>query len=273
MNGRIVRFVYISPHRKGFRPKPHQQRDESVALELMPTLCSLGFVYDGPQRLFLNHPPGKDADSSLEHLMKLGLTERDRLMLATRPPLDDHDDAAVKGYKPLVPSGSEVETIIFRVLREKCFDHCSREGIALSPGIARCLAKRFEDRSDIQFSLRTDRATMASGTYHALHGRPTADAVPWTEMMTAGYLINVPLGRGLPGLLAVFSTAGTTSLAWAYLLRERSDILKQAVTAGPSFTMAEIQTKPILGNPVDFRFCHDWEVNVILHCPIHDSRG
>lgn len=270
MNRKIVRFVYISPHRDRMRPKPHQQRDESVALELMPELCSLGFVYDGPHRLFLNQSPGGTADTSLKHLMALGLTDQDRLMLATRPPLDDQDSIAEeKGYKPLIPSGSGVESVIFRALREKCFDYCSRENIALRPEIARCLANGYEARSDIQFSLRTDRVTMATGTYYKLNGRATAHAVPWNELMTAGYLIDLPLGPGFPGLLAVFSTAGTTSLAWACLLRERRDILKQTLTAGPSFTMVEIQTKPILGSPEDFTFCKDWDVNVIVHCAIH----
>ena len=40
--------------------------------------------------------------------------------------------------------------------------------------------------------------------------------------MTAGYLVNVPLGPGLPNLFAVFGMSGTTTLGLAYLLTTRS---------------------------------------------------
>jgi hypothetical protein len=244
------------------RPKPHQQRDESPALELIPKICSLGFVYDGPNRIFLNHPPSNTGDSSRNQFRALGLTERDILLLATRPPLDDKDE-----IQPLRPSGSEVEALIFRVLRERCFYHCSRGNVALRPAVAESLAAGFHRRSEIEFSLRSDRVSLGTGTYRALHGREEAESKPWNEMMTAGYLVNVPLGEGLPSLLAVFGMSGTTTLAWAYLLHKHSDVLTQAVR-GPSFTMVEIQTEPIVGNPVDFTFCDGWGMQVIAYCPI-----
>jgi hypothetical protein len=263
MNGnRIVRFVYMSNHRPRMRPKPHQQRDESPALELMPKICSLGFVYDGAHRIFLNHPPSKTGDPSRSQFTALGLTERDILLLATRPPLDDKEE-----IQPLRPSGSEIESLIFRVLREKCFYHCSRGNVALRPAVAENLAAGFRRRSEIEFSLRSDRVSLATGTYRALHGREEENSKPWNEMMTAGYLVNVPLGKGLPNLLAVFGMSGTTTLVWAYLLHKHSDILTQALRQ-PSFTMVEIQTEGILGNPVDFTFCDGWAMQVIAHCPL-----
>ena len=259
---RVVRFVYLSNHRDRMRPKPHQQRDESAGLELMPKICSLGFAYEGVDRIFLNHPPSDTGDTSCNQLKTLGLGERDILLLTTRPPLDDEDD-----LQPLRASGSRLEALIFDVLRKRCFEHCSRGNIALQPAIGRNLAPGFRNRSEIEFSRRTDPVSLATGTYLALYGEEDAKSERWNKMMTAGYIVNVPLGEGLPSLLAVFGMSGTTTLVWAYLLQKNSDILTHALR-GPSLTMVEIETQAILGNPVNFAFCDCWGMKVIAQCLI-----
>jgi hypothetical protein len=223
----------------------------------MPKICSLGgFVYEGPDRIFLNHRPTETGDPSRRQFEALGLGERDILLLTTRPPLNDH------GIRPLRSSGSEVESIIFDALKKSCFHHCSRGNIHLRHELARGLSAGFRGRSEIEFSQYIDPESLSTGTYRALHGEKEAVSVPWNEMMTAGYLLNVPLGAGLPSLLAIFSLSGTTSLAFAHLLLKNADVLREALQS-PSFTMAEIQSKPILGHPVDFSFCDSWDMRVI----------
>jgi len=114
---------------------PLRNRVGTSILEDADNLLTWFCLY-GPNRILLNHSPSRLGDLSVNCLRSLGLTERDRLLLVTRPPLDDKDDTKKKLFKPLMPSGSEVEELIFRVLREKCLDHCSRSNIALKPSIA-----------------------------------------------------------------------------------------------------------------------------------------
>lgn len=260
---KLVRFVYPSAYRERTRLKPHWQRDESAAFELILRLCGGGgdFVYQGPDRLFINAPRPEQGDSSIDDLRALGLCERDVLLLTTRPPLDDEKEEELK---PLRASNSVLERqFIFPVLRKTCFSYCTRGNIALQKTVAGSLKPGFHGRSHIEFSRRTDPNTLATGTYVGLHGRAEKAAPPaaaWNETMTAGYLVNVPLGPGLPNLLAVFGLSGTTTLGLAYLLTKLPagrELLSRAIH-GPSFAMVEIQTAPISGDPVGYRFCDSW---------------
>jgi len=264
---RIVRFVYLSPYRPRTRPKPHWQRDESPAFELILALCAQGgFAYGGADRLFINSPRPEQEDSSVEDLRALGLCERDILLLTTRPPLDDSKEEEVK---PLRESNSKLEQqLIFPALGESCISYCSRGNVVLNQTAVRSLKPGFHGRSDIVFSRRGDPDTLSTGTYTGVHGiaeHPVVPVAPWDEMSTAGYLVHMPLGPGLPSLFAVFGMSGTTTLALAYLLTKNAaglEVLTRALQA-PSFTMVEIQTAPIAGDLIGYGFCDSWDMRVI----------
>ena len=79
------------------------------------------------------------------------------------------------------------------------------------------------------------------------------------KRVSAGYVVHVPLAKGLPRLLAVFGMSGTMTLLWSYVLgARRRDLLKWAVEQ-PSemrFAMVEITTSaPIPQRPATLDEC------------------
>ncbi len=158
---KLVRFVYPSAYRERTRLKPHWQRDESAAFELILGLCGGGdFIYEGPDRLFINSPLPEQGDSSIDDLRALGLRETDVLLLTTRSPMDDKEE---EEKKPLHASNSVLERqFIFPVLRKTCFGHCTRGNVALQETVASSLEPGFHDRSHIEFSGRTNPSTLAT---------------------------------------------------------------------------------------------------------------
>lgn len=249
--GKFVRFCYLSndPHDRPLRP--HQLRDESVVIELYDPLKLSGLVYGG---VFLNwNYPHLTKDTSLAEFAQLELGEHDVLLLTTRPPMDDE-----YGEKhPLVKSGSELETVIFNVLRKECFNTCKRTRISLCDHLRGAMQAGFEKRFSARFY-----STGADAPY--MERDPVAKR-SLRSNKSAGYLVHVPLGQGRPHLLAIFGMNGPMSLLWAYRLRKMPELawaLKE-----PSLLMAEISMmKAIPERPTTFKFCEDWKVEIAAKC-------
>ena len=260
---RVVRFCYLSSdsRHKGRRYQ-HQLRDGDAAIELMPILASLGYEYGG---VFINWPkPEPPAiDTSIADFEKLQLGESDIVLLTTRPPMDDDED----GWKSHCASNSELERDVFAAL-EKCVHYCSRKEVELQKSIGRNLQEGYQNRLHIEFEVVGQQASY-TGIYHG----KAKNYEPWTENMSAGYLIHVPLGPSKPRLLAVFGMSGTMTLLWTYLLSKHHEVLQQALTA-PSFTMAEmVRTSPIphekdTMKPFNFNFCDEWDLKIIGQCKL-----
>jgi len=264
---RVVRFCYPSNESHGRNRYSHQLRDGDAVIELMPALESLGCEYEG---VFINWPCPPTEDKSLSDFDILNLNESDILLLTTRPPIDDR----VHDLRPLRKSGTALEMEIFKVLEQRCFKCCSRKEVSLRESVGRRLSTEYRNRSVIAFEVKGQDAG-----YRGVYGGERQQRYePWTEQMSAGYIVHVPLGEKGPRLLAVFGMSGTMTLLWAYRLNKLRDVLEKALS-GPSFTMAEIvRPGPIpsersdskaekdAARPVDFGFCLNWDLKIIGHC-------
>jgi hypothetical protein len=249
--GSFVRFCYLSNNPHGRPLRPHQLRDESVVVELYDQLRLSGLDYGG---VFLNwNYPRGTKDTSLAEFAKLALTERDILLLTTRPPIDDEYGRK----KPLMRSGSDLETAIFNVLRKECFRTCTRTHISLCDHLKGSMRTGFERRFNARFY-----STGADAPYME---RDPARKGFVRSAKSAGYLIHVPLGAGLPHLLAVFGMNGPMSLLWAYRLRAMPEL--GWALEEPSLLVAEISmTARIPEKPTTLRFCDPWKVEVAAKC-------
>jgi hypothetical protein len=234
-----------SPHDRPLRP--HQLRDESATVELYDALALAGLSYGG---VFLNwHYPREITDMSIAEFNKLELTEQDFLLLTTRPPMDDE----LSDKHPLKRTGSDLEIVIFNVLRKECFQTCKRIKIDLCEHLNAVMQPGFEKRLSSRFySTGSDAPFMERN----------AKTNSWQRSdSSAGYLVHVPLGDGLPHLLAVFGMNGPLSLLWAYRLRTMRELAW--VIEEPSFVMAEIvMTVGIPQRPVTLGFCDGWDVKI-----------
>ncbi len=260
---RFVRFCYLSSdsRHKGRRYQ-HQLRDGDAAVELMPAFASLGYEYGG---VFINWPkPDFPAvDTSIADFGKLQLGESDILLLTTRPPIDDDEG----GWKPLCKSDSALEAEIFDAL-EPCLHHCSRKEISLQKSVGRNLKEGYQNRSNIEFEVIGQQAS-----YKWVYEGGAKTYEPWSEKMSAGYIIHVPLKKRRTRLLVIFGMSGTLTLLWAYRLSKLRGVLKQSLSE-PSFTQVEmVRTVPIpyekhATKPATFEFCDGWDLKVVGKCKL-----
>lgn len=273
---RFVRFCYLSHDNK--RRFPHQLRDGDAALELFETLKELKFNYGG---VLINWPfPDGVPDTSMERLKSLDVNKSDILLLTTRPPLHDKDPEK----KKLRESGEELERKIFTELFNKCFQECSRTTITVRRHIK--FSPGYENRMDVEYfasrrkdpgqalseAKNEDEELVGDASYHKLGGEGGKQlSKEEMERRSAGYIVHLPLGEGLPRLLAVFGLSGTLTLLWAYWLGKKENLwLLEKVLKNPEqgyFVMAEITTtSPIPQRPLTFESClleMGWEVKII----------
>jgi hypothetical protein len=281
---RFNRFCYTSPETHySRRLLPYQLRDGDAALEFFEALRALGFRYG---HVFINWPLRRgEEDTSLATFRELQMTERELLLLTTRPPLSDHLKRTVTGKngktmmreikKPLRKSGTALEQMIFDGLERYVLGECSRTHVRVHPNIAPRFSHGFENRTESEFycTRPTKRAdaknTMFDAAYKALHGRGGFELREEDRnKRSAGYLLHLPL----PGfrLLAIWGASGVMTFVFSFLLgAEHPRLLKRAL-ADPSrghFAMAEIEmTTPIPERPPTMDFCRAWRVEIAAQC-------
>lgn len=262
---RFVRFHYLSNDSRGRNRWPHMLRDESCVIELMPALQSLGYDYGG---LFINAPPRSSVDTSKRDFASMKpngrkLDERDILLLTCRPPCQDK----YSEKKALHKSGSDFEVDLFKSLKLKCFDHCSRGQITLIENICRWKSG-YQNRADIKFEVKGQQAS-----YIKCHGERGKIYQPYTKNTTAGYLVHIPLGHKMPKLLACFSLSGTMSLTFCHLLSKRKNDIERVLEKPRLFIYEIVRNGPI---PCEehskgfhnLDFCLKWTMNIIGECDL-----
>jgi len=275
---KFVRFCYLSSDDR--RRFPHQIRDGDAALELFESLRLLKFEHGG---ILINWPfTDGIIDTSMTDFVSLNMGESDVLLLTTRPPLDDREEK-----KPLRPSGTELERKIFAVLREKCFAECSRSTVAVHPHIRTHFLANYKNRSEVKYyatRLKSrgeveDEELIGDASYKELCGRD-GTVLSETDMKrrSAGYVVHLPLGRGMPRLLAVFGLSGTMTFLWSYVLSKTYNHLLDWVLEYPKegslnhgrFIMAEITTTAsIPQRPPTLDAClrdMGWSDEIIAQC-------
>jgi hypothetical protein len=234
-------------------------------MELVLALVSLGqgFTYEGPNRLLLNLPTRSKTDTSVAALRAISEEPKDILILTTRPPLNDEKGKS----KPLCPTGTELETLIFDALKAKCLRHCARDKIELNDKVSSKFSGVNKGRSLISFTTNIKSPRIGSGLYQAIGGHSIDPANSKDLMKTAGYIIYLPLTGSLPSLLLIFGTSGSTTLALSYLLSKHKTILERAIQS-PSFTMVEIQTQPIKDVSLAYESLENWDMYEIAYCKL-----
>lgn len=227
----------------------HELRDGDAYAEVAPVLFRSGFEYAG----LIFNDPGCDHSS-----VAADLTERDIIVLPTRPPLDDDSDGVVVDRKRSRASGTALEQDIFDAVSPP-FAVCKRSMTVLSEPFAHKLALA----SRTQIAFRQNRCA------HYLHFR-AKNGERWqrppSHDVTAAFMIVARLRRYRAMLLNVFGMNGPTTLVWCHLLRV-SGLLADALTA-PRFVMVELTTTPRPPGACTLAYAQRWKMEVLLDTPL-----
>ena len=227
----------------------HMLRDGFAALHIYSVLKEL---YDFGEVL-LNLPPNVYAEEGPEFEPYPNLSERDLILLCTRPALDDTKD----DKRNLPRSGSVIEKMIFGEDEEgnpcgkgicSFFNHLSRKYIILSNEIASKIndqeAKTYRG---IEFHVNYDSFYCRRGNVKHIHALTRATTIIGSKS-TLGYIVYIPnlkneKGKKTAGVLSIFGLNGTATLLFAKLLSlERPELLldiiksKQPRLIGAEFT-------------------------------------
>lgn len=253
MTPRIHPVRYYQSPRDSTRPlRLVQTRDDLAALELLPALVPGRYAYGEP--LLMRPPTGRrgrprSVDLSL-------LRAGDRLLMNSRPPLDDDD----WGEPRRVPRArNNLEELIFAAVRPY-FRRITRSQTRIADDLRRTLPPGFETRAFITYQSRNGPWYSA---VNALDGqgfrKPEA-----SRYVTAAFLLHLPkIGPGLPGLLLAFGMDGLATLAWCSILARREAHLLDH----EGFVMAELEAREVPDDATDLRFARDWKVEVVLRHP------
>jgi hypothetical protein len=238
----VYPFAYSLPqHDSSRRVRPFQIRDGAATFEMLALLSRFGWQYGG---LLLNHSPLPKSDPG--HLLEVPVPAGpgDRILSATRPPLDECGRKQVnRGY-------TDLEERILAAWRS-CFASLNRVEAVLHPRLHHELARGYEDRKHIFFYAREGSRYNELGSVRYRGSN-----------RTAAFLLHLEsFGPGQPGYVGFFAMDGTTTLIWAYLLRTRFPELVEK----PGFVMAELDMGVIPTRTPDLGFAQSWNAKVILH--------
>jgi hypothetical protein len=209
---------------RGFPSQIHRIRDGLSFLTLAPALFEAGYQYGGA---ILNIPAAEAQGNAWSANAEYGTG--DVLLFATRPPLDDPQNPK-KGDRWIDRSRYATEQVVFKAFKENLLEHCSRTKITLKADLS-CRPKNATIFRSIEFS------TKQGGQIAALRGERLA---PWRSSTpptgadyAAGYLLSIPnVGEQKFRLLAAFSSGGTETLWWSWLLMHRHrKLLSDALAA------------------------------------------
>jgi hypothetical protein len=252
MNARAHTFAFLMPPRDATRDvRAFQLRDLAAALELHGALGTRGYAVG---ETLLNHPPpGPDRGPQALLPMQLDrLGTSDLVVTVTRPPLSDrsHGDAKQvrRGWTALEGRILELWGRYLDVIARSHVRFEDRWRAALPPGL--------EDRRDMVFRTR-------EGAFYkrlnACDGRP-ARAVPSAPRTAAFLLRESCIWPNGPDYLGIFGMDGTSTLLWAWQLRNVvSDLLDEQ-----GLTMVELKGGELPERPTDLRWMADWSVEPVV---------
>jgi len=199
-------FHDLESRRKAKNPWLHMTRDGGPAQLIGCVLGSAGY---SPGPIIFNYP-GHDFGESDPSLFD----RRELLLVTTRPPLDPYP------RKRIDCSNSPLERKIFCSFR-RFFAYCSRDTVELTCSVEQALSpnKKYLARIDFDVFLSGSRADDPSQTDQ--------------RGQSLGYMVStVAAWPDGPRLLAAFSTAGTESLAWGYILTTKHrELLERAMNS------------------------------------------
>jgi hypothetical protein len=239
----VYRLAFPQPVRAGRPPMLHAMRDPDAALYLGDVLHERGFRYGGliPNR--------RDAP------VDLGIFRSDDLILiTTRPPLNDRE---VGDRKPIERSFTQLEDIIFHNVFSRWFTICARSQIRLSDAAA-----------DVALEIRARQFIIPR-----MHGAPVVQAygslvdgrMVWRRFNgggapTVAFIVHAEhVWEGGPAVLAVWSVAGTPTLAWsAKVARDHRDLLLTT-----PFAMAELELPAPPAPPMSMAFADAWKATIL----------
>jgi hypothetical protein len=248
---RVFRFAYfVNGGRHGRDLLLHQLRDADAALYLMQALHACGFVYGDP---VLNYPCARPPAAGPIPVDDSWLGPGDLLLLTTRPPLDDADDAVKSRVHR---SHTSLEARIFAALRRH-LSRCSRsqvivadEHVRANPAFARLRNIEYKQRRGAPV-----HRILPEGAAR-WHG-PFGD----DEAFSLGYLIyEEHAWPGGPALLAVFGMSGTETLV---LNRFVANQHPELICSVP-FAMARLTRPAGAGaQTMSNEFAQGWDITLV----------
>jgi hypothetical protein len=234
---RVFQFAYlVTPHnlRRAkavilWNRELHYIRDASAFVELYETIIGAGWTMG---ETILNLP--KDIPRFAREVVQtarveaaavddtsvvtedLELSESDLIVVTTRVPLDDEEEA---GYKIIPRSYTPRESIVFSTVRQCFLKRCSRKRISLAKPLR-----------DFRIGLKLDKGIFHFSYRSAATFRGKKNMA---FLLYAPHLLD-PDKKKPPGpkLLVSFSPAGVENWLWARALRRlHPDLLSQIITS------------------------------------------
>jgi hypothetical protein len=212
---------------------PRDLRDGGGFAELMAALLNMGAE---PGDIWFNHKPREEDPGEIFRR----LSQRDLLVLPTRPPL--HDKGEGQPRRHLRPSSTALERAVHGPF-ELFFQRCARNAVSLAEEPARQLdSERKNRRSTTYYQYTRNGLEVTWAFYKTLDGRKPPNS---RDRSTAVFLVHVPqLWKDGPGMLSAFGMGANETLLWCHILRTRMrqlliDVLR---SASPRFVMCELGT-------------------------------
>ncbi len=247
----LWRFAYFLPYRSDRALLPHMLRDGDAALFVISALLPRGGRYAG---IIFNYPSDWSAleRSGSEETPPLG--RDDMLILCTRPPLDDReeaDKARVHG------SCSALEAKVFACIRRH-LPRCARSRIQVCDEHA--LA--YPEVARRQYILLQQRHGAPIYRFRARGDTRWLQPPPGDRSSVAFLIYEDQLWPGGPALLAAWGMCGVDSLIWTSLLATRFRRLLGTVP----FVMAELTPPPkSASRPATLADATKWQVRLLTH--------
>ena len=253
----MTRYVYpflsyISPRDYARDLRIFQLRDAAAAMDVVGALDPQGYRFGD---FLLNAPSGDPAipDEPLHEIDLLGVNAEDLILTVTRPPLSDIEWG---DRKKVHRAWTDLEQSVLDAWSE-ILEDITRTYVSLAPKRRNYLREGFESRKAVRFRSSEGAPYLAS---NAEDGQCFKNLL--REHRTAAFVLRRDeLWQGGPGYVGVFGMDGTTTMAWAHLLRHRhSELLEK-----PGFTMVEITGGPLPERPTRLHFTQGWNVEIMLH--------
>jgi hypothetical protein len=214
-----------------FETAIHKVRDGLAVVQLIPTLCEVGYSYGGA---ILNVPLDRQRELRPKKRLKdntLRPRGSDMVVLSTRPALDDKRVRKPKkrGPRRLDVSHHPLENTLLGSLLP-FFEKCSRSRVTLADIVG--LEAGDEHFRDIKFRVQATEDVNTAGAVDGFMVQGHREEPPHTNL-TVGYVLGLPsIARGGPRLLVTFGMGGTETLWLTFLLaRPLRDELRAAITA------------------------------------------
>ncbi len=243
---------YISPRDYTRDLRIFQLRDVAAAMDVVGALEEHGYRYGDT----LLNAPGGAPPAQGEPLYPIDLTgigAEDLILTITRPPLSDIEWG---DRKKVHRAWTDLEQSVLDSWSE-ILEDIARSYVSLARKMRNYLREGFESRQAVRFR-ECEGAPYLE--WNARDGQGFQKLR--RENRTAAFLLHRDeLWQGGPGYVGVFGMDGTTTMAWANILRHRhSELLEK-----PGFTMVEITGAPLPERPTRLDFTQSWAVDVILH--------